>query len=167
MSKNVRKITFAAIAAAIVFVVTRIVPIPIGTTGAYINLGDVAIYFTALLLGGPIAAGAAAVGSALCDLSLSYAIYIPATFVIKGVMGLVAAIIMKKGQFWLYVIACITGGAIMTVGYALYETCIFGFAVAIANAPFNLIQWGGSVLIAALIYPVAKRIKSTPLFEQL
>ena len=167
MSKNIRNLTYAAVAAALVFVVTRIIYFPIGTSGAYLNVGDVAIYFTAYLLGGPVAAAAAGVGSALCDLSLGYTIYIPATFIIKGLMGLAASRIMKKGRFGFYVTACLIGGAIMTLGYALYETCIFGFAVAVSNAPGNLIQWGGSVVIAALLYPVAKRIKSTALFEQL
>ncbi len=167
MNKNIRRITYAAISAAIVFIVTRIIYFPIGSSGAYINFGDVAIYFTACLLGGPIGAVASAVGSALSDLTLGYIIYAPATFIIKGLMGLAAGFIMNKGKFWGYLIACFTGGAIMTLGYAIYETFIFGFAVAIGNAPGNLIQWGGSVVIAGLLYPVAKRIKSTSYFEKL
>ena len=167
MNKNVRKITYAALAAAIVFVVTRIIYFPVGSSGAYVNFGDVAIYFTAFLLGGPIAAVASAIGSALADLTLGYAIYIPATFVIKGLMGLTAGFIMKSTKFWIYVTACVIGGAIMTLGYALYETFLFGFAVAIGNAPGNLIQWGGSVIIAALLFPVVKRIKTTSYFAKL
>ncbi len=167
MNSNIRKITYAAIAAAIIFVVTRIIYFPIGLSGAYINFGDIAIYFTAYLLGGPIAAAASAVGSALSDLTLGYAIYVPATFIIKGLMALAAGLIMKNDKFWFYVTACVSGGAIMTLGYALFETCVFGFAVAVGNALFNLIQWSGCVVIAALLYPVARRIKMTSYFQSL
>lgn len=169
MRKNIRRISYTAIAAAIVFVVTRIIVFPVGTGGAYVNFGDVAIYFSAFLLGGPIAAIAAAIGSALCDVSLGYVIYAPATFIIKALMGLTAGLLMKNKRFWIYVLACTIGGAIMTLGYALYETIIpsFGFAVAIANAPLNLIQWGASVVIAAVLYPVAQRIQKVTHFDAL
>lgn len=160
MNKNVRIITYTAIAAAIVFVVTRIIPLPIGSTGAYINLGDISIYFVAFLLGGPLAAVAAAIGSALADITTaSAAIYAPATFIIKGLMALAAGALMKSGKFPFYVVACICGGAIMTAGYAVFETFLFTFPVAVANIPFNLIQWGGSVVIALILYPIAVRIK--------
>lgn len=169
MSKNIRRITYTAIAAAIVFVVTRIIVFPVGTGGAYIHFGDAAIYFTAFLMGGPIAAIAAAIGSALCDISLGYVIYAPATFIIKALMGLTAGLLMKANKFWVYVLACAIGGAIMTLGYALYETILpsFGLAVAIANAPFNLIQWGASIVIAAVLYPVAQRIQKVAHMNEL
>ncbi len=169
MNKNIRRISYTAIAAAIVFVVTRIIVFPVGTGGAYIHFGDAAIYFTAFLLGGPIAAIAAAIGSTLCDVSLGYVIYAPATFIIKALMGLTAGLLMKSKRFWVYLLASAIGGAIMTLGYALYETVVpsFGFAVAIANAPFNLIQWGGSIAIAAVLYPVAQRIRKVTHLDEL
>lgn len=167
MSKNVRRISYTAIAAAIVFVVTRIIVFPVGTSGAYVNFGDMAIYLTSYLLGGPIAAAASAVGSALADLTAGGAIYAPATFIIKGLMGLTAGLLMKKKKFWVYALACLLGGAIMTLGYALYETTIFGFTVAIANAPLNLVQWGAGIVIAAILYPVAVRIQKVTHFDEL
>ncbi len=103
------------------FVVTRIITIPIGTTGAYINVGDVSIYLIAYLLGGPLAAISAAVGSAVSDLSLGYAVYAPATFIIKGLMALEVGFLVKGTRFWIYVAACVLGGEIMTVGYACLQ----------------------------------------------
>ena len=167
MNSNIRKITYTAIAVAIVFIVTRIVTIPIGATGAYINIGDISIYFVAYLLGGPLAAIAAGIGSALSDISLSYVVYAPATLVVKGLMGLTAGALMKSGRFPSYIAACVIGGAIMTLGYALFETFVFTFPVAIADVPPNLIQWGGSVVIALILYPVVKRIRATTHFEKL
>ncbi|NLT13167.1 MAG: ECF transporter S component [Clostridiales bacterium] len=161
MSINVRRITFTAIAAAIVFVATRVTYIPVGTAGAYVHFGDAFIYFTAFLMGGPIAAIAAALGSAICDLSTGYTVYVPATLLIKGLMGLIAGFIMKNRKFWVYVLACAIGGAVMTAGYALYEICIPGFgpAYALFNLLFNMGQWGASIVIAAVLYPVAVRIQ--------
>lgn len=169
MSKKVRRITYTAIAAAIVFVVTKLTYFPVGTAGAYVHFGDALIYFTAFLLGGPIAAIAAAIGSALCDLSTGYTVYVPATILIKGLMGLTAGLLMRKRKFWVYILACVIGGAIMTVGYALYEICIpsFGFAYALYNIPFNMGQWGASIAIAAVLYPVAERVQKVIRFDEL
>lgn len=164
---TVRKLTFAALAAALIFVVTRIVVIPITASGAYVNFGDVSIYFIAYLLGGPVTAIAAAIGSALTDLSLGYAIYAPATFLIKGLMGLTAGFMLRQKKFWVYVMACFIGGAIMTAGYALYESFIFGTVMALANIPANLIQWGGSLIAAVILFPVAKRIQKTTFMGKL
>lgn len=167
MSKNVRRITYAAIAAAIVFVITRLIVIPIGTGGAYLNFGDIAIYIAAYLLGGPIGAAAAAVGSSLADLTTGYLVYAPATFVVKGLMGLAAGCLMSNRKFWVYALACVLGGTIMVLGYALYETMIFNFVTATGNALFNLIQWGGGVVVALILYPVAVRIQKVTHFDEL
>jgi uncharacterized membrane protein len=39
---------------------------------------------------GPFAAISAAIGSALADLIVGYSLYMPATFLIKGLMGLIS-----------------------------------------------------------------------------
>jgi uncharacterized membrane protein len=169
MSKSVRKLTYTSIAAAIVFMVTRliVIPVTVSTTGAYINFGDMSIYVTSYLLGGPMAGLAAAVGSGLADLTAGAAVYAPATFIIKGLMGLTAGLLMRRRKFWVYAVACALGGAIMTAGYGLYETFVFGFATALANAPANLIQWGASLVIAAVLFPVAERIRKVTHLEEL
>jgi uncharacterized membrane protein len=132
-----------------------------------VNFGDAFIYFTAYLLGGPIGAVAAAIGSALTDLTLGYIVYAPATFIIKGLMGLTVGYMAKNNKFWAYTLSCAIAGAIMTVCYALYETAVFGFAVAFTNAPGNLIQWGATFAAALILFPVAKRIKKTAYIERL
>ena len=65
----------------------------------------------------------AAIGSALGDLIAGYPVYIAPTFVIKGMMGLVAALIMSKSHakniagFMLRLLACILAELIMVGGY--------------------------------------------------
>lgn len=168
MSKNIRKITYTAIATAIVFTVTRIIviPITISTTGSSIYFGDIAIYVISYLLGGPIAALASGIGSALADLT-TFPIYAPASLVIKGLMGLTAGYMMMKRKFWIYVMACFIGGAIMVTGYGLYDIILGGLGAALLNITGNLIQWGASVVIAIILYPFAKRILKMIHFEEL
>lgn len=155
--KKTQQIAMTAVMAALIFVVTFLVKFPVPVSGgAYLNFGDVAIYICAYLLGGPLTAAAAAIGSFLADLAVGSAVYAVPTLIIKGVMGLAAGIIAKKHTFGFYILACAAGGAIMVFGYALFEYFFFDPAMAAASMPFNLIQWGGSVAVAALLYPALR-----------
>jgi uncharacterized membrane protein len=159
MNKTTLKLTYSAVLAALVFIVTFLTRIPVpGLTSAYINLGDTVIFISAYLLGGPVAAAVAAIGSALADLAAGAAVYIPATFIIKGLMGLCAGSVMRTRKAAFYALAVVTGGAIMTGGYFVFEAIFFGLAYALAALPMNLIQWGGSVVIALALLPAISRV---------
>jgi len=154
-----RRITMVAIMAALIFVITWLVKFPVpGTGGAYLNFGDIIIYMCAYILGGPLTALAAAIGSGFADLAVGSAVYIIPTIIIKGLMGFVAGSINKKQNLGFYVVACITAGAIMTGGYALFEYFAFDAAYALTAMPFNLIQWFGSAAISMLFFPAARQI---------
>jgi energy-coupling factor transport system substrate-specific component len=75
-------------------------------------------------------------------------------------MGFAAGLMSKNRKFWFFVFVSAVGGAIMTAGYALYEICIpgFGLAYALFNIPFNIGQWGASIIISAVLYPAAVRL---------
>jgi len=154
---NTRKLTTAALSAALICVVTFIakVPLPSGH-GAYVNLGDSVIYLCAWLLGGLPAALAAAVGSALADLFAGAPIYMPATFVIKFIMGLVVARFAYQRGFARFLLWSIVAAAVMVGGYFCYELLLFG-KVAFVNVPANLIQLVGGVTVAALLWPAVRK----------
>ena len=141
--KHLRKITFAGILAAFIFIGTEIhVPTAIG----HVNLGDVVILVSAFILG-PIAAIPAAIGSALADLLAGYPQYIAPTFIIKGLMGLVAGLIMRRKQgdkvpFIKRLIAAVVAEAIMIGGYFAFESLpfMYGVTAAIGSLIPNLIQ---------------------------
>ncbi len=58
MDVKTRRLTTTAVTAALVYVVTILLVIQIpAVKGAYFNLGDVIIYCSAFILGGPYAAG--------------------------------------------------------------------------------------------------------------
>ncbi len=79
-----------------VYVVTIAIQIYQPATGGYFNLGEAVIYLAALLKG-PIVAGiAGGVGASLADLSTGYAIFAPATLVIKFIEGYVAGYLVKR-----------------------------------------------------------------------
>jgi uncharacterized membrane protein len=157
MDKKIRLLTFSAISAALVFTATWVFKLPIPGTSGYVNLGDAIIYLSAWLLG-PAAEVAAAIGSALADLAGGYTVYLPATFIIKGLMGLVFGLIGRKRTFGAYAAASILCGAIMTAGYAVYEAAVFDIAYALTSIPYNLAQWGGNVVAALILYPAAVRL---------
>ena len=81
-----KQLIYAAVFAALCFAVTYVVVIPMPY--GYLNFGDVIVLLCSWFLG-PIGAIAAGVGCALADLLSGYAIYAPATFVIKSVVAIV------------------------------------------------------------------------------
>ncbi len=158
-TNNTRTLVISGMLAALIFIVTRLA-YPIPGTSAYVNMGDSLIYCSSLLVNAPWAAAVSAIGSALADWSLGVPVYIPATIIIKGLMGFTCAILMKKNKLSRFIFASILSGAIMAVGYFVYEVVfIGGWGYASVTITGNLIQWAAGVLGGiALFYPV-KRIK--------
>lgn len=156
---HTKTLVVSSILAALILVFTFLIRIPVNTTGAYMNIGDSVIYCSGMLVGVPWASAASGIGSMLADILLGGGVYIPATLVIKALMGLVCALLMKNAKLPKFVLACVVGGAIMTVGYGLFELAAFGWAYAIGTLPFNLLQWAAGVAVAAALYYPVKRTK--------
>lgn len=160
--ENLRLIAICGIFAALVFIGTELkIPTAIG----YMNLGDGVILIASYFIG-PAAFFPAAIGSALGDLIAGYPVYIAPTFVIKGLMGLVAALIMSKSHgrkvlgFLLRLVAGIGAEIIMVGGYFIFEMFMYGAEAALGSVAFNLIQAGVAIVIAIpLTYAI--RIKKT------
>lgn len=164
-----KDMVMVALMAALIFVVTFTVRIPIPASGGYINIGDAIIFLSAWLIGGNrrsvktafAVAASAAIGSALADLSVGAAIYIIPTFIIKGVMGLLARlIILKHRNFLFFMVASAACGAVMVAGYFLFDYLFMGFAYALPSLSFNCIQWAGCVAAAGALFPVVRRVES-------
>lgn len=143
MNRSIKKLVLAALFAALCCVMTLVIQIPAPT--GHVNLGDVSVLLSAVILG-PVWGGAAAgVGSALADL-LSWPAYAPATFVIKFAMGAAAALMFrlatKRGHRYVGMVAgAVAAEAIMVGGYFLYESVVLAVgAAAVASVPFNLVQ---------------------------
>jgi len=157
---KVKTLTMTALMAAIIFVVTYIVRIPMPiASGGYINIGDTAVYIAASLLGGPAGMISAAIGSALADLTAGYVMYILPTVVVKGLMGLVCGKLMEREGFGRFFFASAIGGAIMVAGYAAFDAALFNVNQMFAGLPFNSIQWVCGVAVALAFYPAITRIR--------
>lgn len=150
MSNNVsslRKMAYAGVLAAFVFIATQIrIPTAIG----YINLGDGVILISSFLLG-PLAFFPAAIGSALSDLIAGYAQYIIPTFLIKGLMGLVAGAYLSKVKVTAVkkILIGVAAEIIMIAGYFLFESLpfMYGWQAAAGSLFFNAIQGIAAVII--------------------
>ncbi len=165
MNKNQRRLqrlVFSAMFCAVVFTATWIsVPAPaIGN----VNLGDAAILLSAWMLGGPWAAVAAGLGAALADLVSGYAVYAPATFLIKALMVVAVIGIGKLGvrtkhsERLFRVLGAIAAELVMITGYLLYESLVIGIGwAAVANVPFNAAQGAIGVVLAMAAYALLRR----------
>ena len=160
MSKQVKRIVYIAMSAAIICLATGVLKIP--TAIGYIHLGDGMIFLATGILG-PFGAVAAALGSGLADLMAGYALYAPATAIIKGLMALLAVGLLQAGQklpvFVRYLIAFTAAELLMVGGYFLFECLLYGAAAAVASVPFNLIQGAAGVIIGFAFLPLAKRLR--------
>jgi uncharacterized membrane protein len=162
MTKNnsTKTLVIASMLTALIFIITYQVAIPVPGTSAYLNMGDAVIYCAGMLLGAPWAAAVAGIGSAFADWAIGFPVYIPATLIIKGLMGFVCAMIMRKAKFSSFVLACVLGGAIMFTGYFIYELLFMGgWGYAVQTVIGNLIQWAGGVAGGIALYSPVKRIK--------
>ena len=126
---NVQKLTLCGVMAALVFVMTYFPKIPVPVTGGYVHLGDGAIFLSVLLLG-PLGIPAAAVGSMLSDLIGGYMVYVLPTFLIKGLVALVAWKLCRKDQPLLALLSFLLAEAVMVLGYFLLEWALYGVASA-------------------------------------
>ncbi len=160
--KSLHSLVGAAVFAALVCAATLLITIPIPVTGGYINPGDGIALLAGWFLGPLCGFAAAGVGSALADLFLGYAVYAPGTFVIKGLIGLLAALLcgVLKNERLSAVFAAVIAEAEMVLGYFLYEALILGYGMAASAAvPSNLIQAVGGIVIFTVLSGVLRSVK--------
>ena len=158
--KTLRLIAFCGITAAFIFLGTQLrIPTAIG----YINLGDAVILIASYVIG-PAAFFPAAIGSSIADIIAGYPMYIIPTFVIKGLMGLVAGLIMRHPEHRPHIAKRIAAGVlaelIMVSGYFAVEIYLYDFAAAAASIPFNIIQAAAALIIAVPVTYLLKNLKA-------
>ncbi|MFH5835516.1 ECF transporter S component [Proteiniclasticum sp. C24MP] len=143
-----RKLTYGGLVGALVFLGTYILSFPI--PNGYLNLGDGFILISSVILG-PYAAVPAAIGSILADISAGFAMYVPFTFVIKGLVAFVPAILLKgKKITWkTMILPFALAELIMVAGYFIADTVLWDLG-GIAALPFNFLQGLFGLLIGIL-----------------
>ncbi len=161
-----KQLAFTALFAALCCIGTVLIVIPL--PNGYFNVGDVFVLLSGWFLGPIYGTAAAAVGSGLADIFGGFAIYAPATFVIKGVDAFLAWLVwaalkkcVKKQSLDILprAVSVVAGEAFMVLGYFLFESALYqSFATAALSLLGNTLQGVccgvcALILIAAL-YPV-------------
>ena len=161
MKSNIKSMVKAALFAAMIFAATRFLQVPAPVNG-YVHLGDCFVILAGLVLSPVYSFLAAGIGSSLSDLFSQWAVYTPATFVIKGIMAVVAgelfALVCKKTNKLVASISSgVIAGVIMVVGYYLFEGVLYGFISPLANIPANAVQAVGGVIFSTILYAVLNK----------
>lgn len=157
---NLKKLVYSAIMTALIAIGTMIVQIPTPATKGYINVGDSFIFLAAAIFGPALGFVTGGLGSGLADLLSGYAYWAPWTFIIKGLEGLVVALIFKKyNNIYLKAVSLIAGAVWMVLGYYIAGGIMYGFKASLADVPGNVIQGIASIIIGSILINVISRIK--------
>lgn len=171
MKITTRKLVLNALMIALVFIVTYLpflhIPSPIAQ--GYFNIGDAAIMVAALMLGKRSGFLAGAFGSALADLLYGAFIFVPITFIVKGLEGYIAgAIAARKNDdtpgYGRKVLAVLVGALVMAAGYFIFESIVIrqldkklAMTAIIAELPGNLVQGIVSAIVAYVFVAVLEK----------
>lgn len=145
-NNKVKFMCIAGVLTALVYVVTAYLHIP--TNNGYIHIGDGIIYLAACLLPWPYAMAVGACGALLADCLTGFAIWAPASVVIKALTALFFtskkdSIINLRNSLALLPATLLCAG-----GYYLYESLLYGnFVAPLAGIPASLTQSVASSII--------------------
>lgn len=160
---TLRQFCVAGLFAAIIFVATAYLP-RVPTVNGYAHIGDAFIFICASILPAPLAIASAAIGGSLADLLTGYAIWVPATAIIKAATA--AFFTSKKPKLLcLHNFIAIAAALILCVGgYYIFEAIVIAgnFISPIASIPANIGQWLASTIIyviAAFVLDKTPRLK--------
>lgn len=153
--EKIKRLALHGVFTAMIAVLTLFasIPLPAGNGGAYLNAGDAAIYAASYLLGPLGGALTAAIGSAMADVLHGALVYSPATFVIKGLMGLIAGLIFKRSRC----LAAPVSGLVMPAGYFAFELALYGIGTALFGLWTNAIQYAFGVIAGTLLVIALKK----------
>lgn len=155
---NTKYLCLAAVMASIIYVFTAFFHIPSHT--GYTHIGDAFVYLAAALLPLPYAMGAGAVGAALADLLGGYAVWAPASIVIKAVTAL---FFTRRGEKILCrrnLLALIPSLLVCAGGYCGYEVLITGNTVApLAGIPGYCVQSIASAAVFAALGTLLDKLR--------
>lgn len=155
---NAMRLVLAAMFAALGCVATMVIQIPVVT--GYVNLGDAIVILAGFTLGPAYGFVAGGLGPALADLILGYGMYAPGTFVIKGLVAVIASLLLgvfykksKVPSVPRLLVCTIPAEIFMALGYFAYEMTILKVGIGAASAiPANLMQGLVGVIASVVLF---------------
>ncbi len=163
MKTKTQKIVIASLFSAIICIATFIIKIPTPLKG-YVNLGDGIVLLAGWLLSPAYGFLSAAIGSLFADIFSGYAFYAPATFVIKGLVALVACLLLrffssKSHKIIAQVISAVLAELVMIFGYYIFEGFLYGFSPALVNIPANAFQAIAGIIVGTVLINIFQKYK--------
>lgn len=164
-NNDVKNIVLIALFIAMVTVTTYIgIPWPFAA-GGYMHLGTLTALIIAIAFGKKHGAMAGGIGMAIFDVFSPYAVWAPATLVVRFIMGYTVGAIAydhkkeKQGtNIFRNLVAIVVGAVIMITGYYLFEAIFLtDFNTALISIYGNLVQFTLG-LLALIIVPLIKLI---------
>lgn len=148
MKSNSKKVAYTGVFAALIFAATFFIKVPVAS--GYVHFGDALIYVGAGIIGGPWALLAGAIGAGLADIIGGYAIYAPATVIVKAAIAAVFVLGYKNNNTKM--LSLKTGlmtipAGLITVGGYFVADMIIDKTYAFVDIPGNVIQAVGSAAI--------------------
>ncbi len=171
-SMTTKDLSLLGLLTALVFLGGFIIKIP--TFGGFVHLGDCMVLLAAVVLGPKKGALASAVGMAMVDIMSGYMVWAPFTFVIKGIMALIAGYIfikMSKSNPYRYLAAFTPACIFMIVAYMFSGIIIAmwlsvepvnfatGFIFAVKDVPGNILQGTAAMILGIPLCNVLLKTK--------
>ena len=162
---RLKRLVTASMLAALSCVATLIIQIPSPTQG-YLHLGDAVVLLCGWLLGPLWGALAAGIGSMLADIFSGYALYAPATFLIKAAVAAIACLLqraiaagLKKWQILSLLLSALCAEIIMVLGYFAFEAIVVGYGwAALTGVPANVVQASFGITVGTVLMHILDRI---------
>lgn len=163
MKKSTKQLVSAALLAALVCVATMVIKIPSPFKG-YVNLGDCVVLLCGWMLSPVYGFLSAGIGSMFADIFSGYAVYAPATFVIKGLTALMACMLFRvmhgrTNDIFARIVGAIIAETVMVFGYLLFEGIMYGFAPSLLNVPANAVQGVAGIILGTVLIKVFEKTK--------
>ena len=157
-NQKTKYLCLASLMAAIIFIFTQFFHIP--SHNGYIHIGDAFVYLAGALLPWPYAMGAGAVGAALADCLSGYAMWAPASILIKAMTALCFTAKQETILCRRNLLALIPAFLLCAGGYYGYEAMLIGNAVVpLAGIPGSAIQVLASAATFVLLSTVLDKIR--------
>lgn len=168
-NKKLYLTVYSAIFAALICVATWVIYVPL-PSGGYAHLGDGLVLLAGFCLPLPYAALAAGVGSLIADLLAGYAIYAPATFIIKALCAALACLLIKAFKKLPIILnlsfSSILAEILMVGGYFFFEAVILNLGLGALGGIFgNSMQGCVGIIIGTALYIALSKTHLIPKFN--
>lgn len=172
MNQKTKQLVLTALFAALTCVATMVIRIPVPSTGGYIHPGDALVILCGIFLGPVYGFLAAGIGSSMADFFGGYFFYVPATFLIKGLIACLTAHIyhhvvhFPKGRIIGVVLGGIIDMLLVAGGYFVFEFFFYGWG-AVASVIPNLVQGLSGLIIALVLSPALTALPNDRIRQRL